>query len=240
MSESVAGRYRAEFPIFERSTYLNSCSLGALSAARAPGSTRISTSGTPAAPRPGTTPGGRRSTSCAPRYGRLVGAAAGLHRAASEHVERPRRGRRRPSTTAARPRVVVTSLDFPTIALPVAGQGAGRGRGRGAARVRTGSACRSRCTNARWTIAPRWWPPATSSSPAAPSRTRPRIAGDRAPRGRALPRRRLPGGGSAPGGRPRAGRGLLLRRRAQVAARRHRHRVPVRAARPAGGARAAR
>ena len=31
MPDPAAARYRAEFPIFERCTYLNSCSLGALS-----------------------------------------------------------------------------------------------------------------------------------------------------------------------------------------------------------------
>ena len=54
--------------------------------------------------------------------------------------------------------------------VPVAGTSRRRGRGRRWWRAPTASACRSRPWRAPWTIAPRWSRPATSSSPAAPSR----------------------------------------------------------------------
>jgi kynureninase len=111
---SLASRYRDEFPIFQRSVYLNSCSLGAL---------------------------GRRSRArinehldlwetrgaaawydvwwealaqLRRRYGRLVGAAEGeiaLHPSVSSALTAVAES----LDYGRRPRVVVTALDFPTI-----------------------------------------------------------------------------------------------------------------------------
>ena len=114
--------------------------------------------------------------------------------------------------------------------LPVAGARRRGGRGRRSSRARTGSACRWRRWRAPWTSAPRWWRPATCSSPAARSRTSGRVA-DAGPRqGRAAAGGRLPRGRPAAGGRAGARRRLLLQRRPQVAARRHGRGLHVRAA----------
>ena len=111
----LAVRYRDEFPIFRHSVYLNSCSLGALSRrSRARVNTYLDQWETRGAPAWYDT-WWQALADLRAAYGRVIGAPAGtiaLHPSISsaltsiaESLEYTRR-----------PKVVVTSLDFPTIA----------------------------------------------------------------------------------------------------------------------------
>ena len=114
MPQSGTARYRTEFPIFERCTYLNSCSLGALSRrSRARVNACLDLWDTRGASAWYDT-WWAALEELRTRYGRLLGAAPGsvaLHPNVSSAL----------GVVASalnytdRPRVVVTSLDFPTI-----------------------------------------------------------------------------------------------------------------------------
>ena len=114
MLQSAPGQLRAEFPIFERCTYLNSCSLGALSRrSRARVNAYLDLWDTRGASAWYDT-WWAALEELRTRYGRLLGAAPGsvaLHPNVSSALGVIASA----LDYGARPRVVVTSLDFPTI-----------------------------------------------------------------------------------------------------------------------------
>ena len=233
-SSPLAGQLRAEFPIFERCTYLNSCSLGALSRrSRARVNAYLDLWDTRGASAWYDT-WWAALEELRTRYGRLLGAAPGsvaLHPNVSSALGVVASA----LDYRARPRVVVTSLDFPTIGyqwMAKARDGVEVVVLESPDGVGVPLEMYERAVDRRTALVATshvFFTSGAIQDAAAHPRHRP-------PRGRALPRGRVPGGGPAPGGRSRAGRGLLSRRRPQVAARRDRRGVPVRAARPAGGA----
>ena len=141
---------------------------GAVAPARAPGSTSVSISGRPAARRPGTRSGGARWPSSGP--GTRGSSARRTARSRCTPTSPPR-SPRWPSrwTTGAGRRSWSPASTFPRS--PISGSRAPATEWRSSSsRARTASRCRSRPSPGRWTTAPRWSPPATCSSPAAPSR----------------------------------------------------------------------
>jgi selenocysteine lyase/cysteine desulfurase len=115
LDTAPAARYRAEFPIFRHSTYLNSCSLGALSTrSRARVNRHLDEWETRGAAAWYDTWWGALAELRA-AYGRVVGAPEGtiaLHPNISSALAAVAES----LDYARRPKVIVTSLDFPTIA----------------------------------------------------------------------------------------------------------------------------
>jgi len=111
----LAVRYRDEFPIFRHSVYLNSCSLGALSRrSRARVNTYLDQWETRGAPAWYDT-WWQALADLRAAYGRVIGAPAGtiaLHPSISSALTSIAES----LDYTRRPKVVVTSLDFPTIA----------------------------------------------------------------------------------------------------------------------------
>jgi selenocysteine lyase/cysteine desulfurase len=112
---TLAARYRAEFPIFQHATYLNSCSLGALSRrSRARVNEHLDLWERRGASAWYDTWWGALAELRA-AYGRVVGAPAGAV-ALHPHISSALAAVSESLDYSRRPRVVVASLDFPTIA----------------------------------------------------------------------------------------------------------------------------
>lgn len=112
---SLAVRYRDEFPIFRQSVYLNSCSLGALSRrSRARVNTYLDQWETRGASAWYDT-WWQALADLRDAYGRVVGAPAGTI-ALHPNISSALTSIAESLDYARRPKVVVTSLDFPTIA----------------------------------------------------------------------------------------------------------------------------
>ena len=132
MQTPLAVRYRDEFPIFRHSVYLNSCSLGALSRrSRARVNTYLDQWETRGASAWYDT-WWQALADLRAAYGRVVGASAGTI-ALHPNISSALTSIAESLDYSRRPKVVVTSLDFPTIAYQWLAQGAARRRGGGAA-----------------------------------------------------------------------------------------------------------
>jgi kynureninase len=115
MPTSLAVRYRDEFPIFQQSVYLNSCSLGALSRrSRARVNTYLDQWETRGASAWYDT-WWQALADLRAAYGRVVGAPAGTI-ALHPNISSTLTSIAESLDYSRRPKVVVTSLDFPTIA----------------------------------------------------------------------------------------------------------------------------